>query len=189
MCPYFRKQAIFKESQLSSNYEILLRKLSRENDLPHEAFVRQQRGTWIRERLLFFYYFRSGDIRIEMLYFSPFNLCFKQGSSASFCITSTAGCNFIKTSFIPKYSLKWNNEIQGKWAEHKMPLVCPCQSSTHKIQVPLVFVIASTRTHRPSPRSTHMVLDRYWAGQHLTLKLSRTPVHCAICSTVIWGVE
>ena len=44
LCPYIRRQDIFSHNSLQI-IRFLLRKLSRENDLPPKAFVRQTRGT------------------------------------------------------------------------------------------------------------------------------------------------
>lgn len=127
LCPYFRMQHVFKVTVLF-NLRILLKKLSIESDLPHKAFVRQWIA-WIRERLLFLYYFHREDANIEMLYFSPFKQCFKAYSPTSFCVPSTAGCDFIRTTLQSALF----SEIQGKWAKHEMLLVWQGQSSTHKI--------------------------------------------------------
>lgn len=67
-----------------------------------------------------------------------------------------------------------------------MLLVCQGQSSAHKIQVPLVFVIASIGIYLPSFRSTRTVLDYYQAREHLNLKWSLIHINCTICYIVIW---
>lgn len=155
------QKAGYLQSQFSSNYKIFVEETKQRKWSPSQSFCETDKRYLNQEETYFSIIFIMEMLTLKhCAYFSLFKLCCKHCSSAS-CTTSPACDNFIRTTFIANTLL---NEIQGKGAKARMPLVYQCQSSTHKIQVLLVFVIASIGTHLPSLRSTH-VITRSWSGR------------------------
>lgn len=109
LCPHFWKMGVFRVTVFLSYYKTVVEETKQRKWPPSQSFCGTGKRYLNQEGTYF-----SIICIVEILtlkcctYVSPLEVCFKQCSSP-FCLDPSAGGNFIRTTFIAKYALKWNS--------------------------------------------------------------------------------